>query len=843
MRAAALGAVAALALASRVAADPRVAPAPRRGAPSIGLQPVVSLPGQAITTVTHAGDGSGRLFVTVRSGSIRIVQSGSLLPTPFLSSLTPAVYSTGFEQGLLGLAFHPDYETNGRFYVYYNAQPDGHTVLARYTRSASDPNQADPASAAVLLDMPQPNENHNGGDLRFGPDGYLYIAKGDGGGGGDEARDLSSLLGKMLRIDVDSGSPYGIPPSNPFLSTPGARPEIWARGLRNPWRFSFDRQTGDMFIGDVGQDTWEEVDFEPAGSPGGVDYGWNVMEGPQCYLAPTCNQAGLTLPILYYGTPDNGSVIGGSRYRGSAFPGLNGVYFYGDLGSGQIWAAEPSGPGTWSGTPILSTGLFLGTVGEDEAGELYVGDVLTGDVYRIVQVGGSPALALGDVTVTEGDAGSQQVVFTATLAPPATGPVTVDFTTADDTAVAGADYTTTSGTLTFAAGATSATIPVAVLGDVLDEIHEQFAVLLSNVTGGAILADDQGVGTIQDNDPAPHVSVGDVAVTEGNAGTVNAVFSVSLSAVSGRDVLLDATTAAGTATPGQDYNEVFAGLLFLPGETVHQVMVPVLGDTLDEPDERFRMELIDLDGAVPGQVLAHGRIRDDDGGPRPLRELRHRSSVRTDLSPLAGPMAREDLYLLSQQPFSSYEVVVDAASGDLGAGGTGPGLDLVDNDLTSVVLASSPAGLGPARSLRFENDQAAVNEGLYVRVRSEGCTTDCGADDVYRVRAYDTTLAGPRFNNALSQVTVLILQNASRETVDGHVSFWGAGGALVAGHSFTLDPFASAVVNTSAIPGAAGVSGSLTVSHTAPYGTLTGKTVALEPATGFSFDASLGPRP
>jgi hypothetical protein len=349
---------------------------------------------------------------------------------------------------------------------------------------------------------------------------------------------------------------------------------------------------------------------------------------------------------------------------------------------------------------------------------------------------------------------------------------------------------------------------------------------------------------ILDDDPTPSASVTDASVVEGDAGTVRVMFNVTLSAPSGRDVSVSAATVGGTAVAGNDYNEAFLQMAFAPGQTMQPFQVEVLGDLQDEPDEHYRVELFDLVAAVPGQAVGRGIIRDDDGGPRPLRgELKHRSSLRSDLAAPSSAQAREDLYLLSQQPYSSYEVIVDGASGDLGPAGSGPRLDLMSSDLADVLLASSPAGLGFARSLRLENDEPTANERWYVRVMSDGCDTDCGSDDVYRIRTFDTTLMGPRFNNAGTQVTVLILQNASRETVGGHVSFWAPGGALLASRVFELEPFASTTVNTNAIPGLAGQAGSLTVASSAPYGTLSGKTVALEPATGFSFDAPLGPRP
>jgi hypothetical protein len=276
----------------------------------------------------------------------------------------------------------------------------GDIVIARYSGSPGS-NVADPTSGLILLTIPHPTfANHNGGQLQFGPDdGYLYIGVGDGGSGGDPSnhgQSLDTLLGKLLRIDINGASPYAIPAGNPFIGVPGALPEIWAYGLRNPWRFSFDRSTHDLFIGDVGQDSWEEVDFQPAGSLGGQNYGWNIMEGNHCFNPPSnFNSTGLTLPILEYahGSGDSigCSISGGYRYRGTQNPGLTGIYFYGDFCTGRIWGASEQA-GAWTTAELLDTSLSISTFGEDEAGEIYVADYAQGVIYRIVQP--APAISL-----------------------------------------------------------------------------------------------------------------------------------------------------------------------------------------------------------------------------------------------------------------------------------------------------------------------------------------------------------------------------------------------------------------------------------------------------------------
>ena len=303
--------------------------------------------------------------------------------------------------------FHPDYRNNGLFYVNYTRSIDGATVVARYSHSAVKPDVANPLSATILLTIAQPFANHNGGAVRFGPDGYLYIATGDGGSGNDpqnNAQNLTSLLGKMLHIDVNTRTgqlPYGIPPDNPFVgsSQPGVRTEIWAYGLRNPWRFSFDRVAGDLFIGDVGQSAREEIDFVRAGTRGGMNFGWRVMEGTQCTNLPgdpPCNPSHFTPPIVDYDHGQGCSVTGGFLYRGSALSELkltnppatgllfNGVYVYGDFCSGTIWCISTTALGGVSNSVLHSSGLRITTFGEDENGEIYVADAGTGKIYKLV---------------------------------------------------------------------------------------------------------------------------------------------------------------------------------------------------------------------------------------------------------------------------------------------------------------------------------------------------------------------------------------------------------------------------------------------------------------------------
>ena len=335
--------------------------------------------------LTHAGDGSGRLFVVEQGGVIWIVQDGNTLSPPFLDLSARVSHSTS-EQGLLGLAFHPDYGRNGYFFVHYSDR-NGDTVVQRFSVSA-DPNRAEPSSAAIVLTHPQPYRNHNGGQISFGPDGYLYIGLGDGGLAGDphdNGQNLLTWLGAILRVDVDQNLGFAVPPDNPFLSSGDAAPEIWVYGLRNPWRFSFDRMTGDLYIGDVGQNDWEEIDYRPAGSPDAENYGWGQMEGDHCYQWD-CDSEAYVAPIAEYHHSDGGcSVTGGYVYRGGNLKGLQGVYVYGDYCSGLIWALFHTAPDEWTNKLLIESGLKISSFGEDESGEVYVVDH-AGGIYRLKHV-------------------------------------------------------------------------------------------------------------------------------------------------------------------------------------------------------------------------------------------------------------------------------------------------------------------------------------------------------------------------------------------------------------------------------------------------------------------------
>ena len=349
----------------------------------VKLEEVVSGLSFPLDFAAPAGDPT-RWFIPEKGGRVRVVRSGALLSGAYLD--LSSIVSGGAEQGLLGIVFHPGYPADPRVFVNYTDSA-GDTHVVSY-RVSSNPDVAEPASAAEILFVHQPFANHNGGGLAFGPDGFLSVALGDGGSEGDpqgNGQSLGTLLGKILRLDVDSASPYAIPAGNPFVGQTSARGEIWSFGLRNPFRFSFDRSTGDLYIGDVGQDTREEIDFAPRSSAGGENYGWNRTEGTLCFGASSCDRTGITFPVAEYGHDVGCAVTGGYVYRGSSIPSLRGHYFYGDFCSGFVRSLRIDGgvavdEREW---PQLAPGGQITSFGQDSAGEVYV-IISEGSVFRFV---------------------------------------------------------------------------------------------------------------------------------------------------------------------------------------------------------------------------------------------------------------------------------------------------------------------------------------------------------------------------------------------------------------------------------------------------------------------------
>ena len=365
-----------------------VTPSPNAALPMLELERVFpALTFERPVLLTHAGDGSGQVYVVEQHGVIHRIDPAAPERTDVFLDISPRVSRQGNEEGLLGLAFDPGFAENGRFYVYYSAASPRRSVLSRFEVGGNGLGNA--ASESVLLEVPQPYRNHNGGMIEFGPDGMLYVALGDGGSAGDPQRhgqDLGTLLGTILRIDVTSrdGAPYAVPADNPFVGQGGARGEIWAYGLRNAWRFSFDRETGDLWTGDVGQNALEEVDVVRRGG----NYGWNEMEGSRCFR-PACDPDAFEAPVVEYGRDMGCSITGGYVYRGQRLPELRGVYLYADYCSGRIWGLRWDGERVTEHAQLARAEFQIPSFGEDEAGEVYVLG-FDGGIYRFAGPPGQP---------------------------------------------------------------------------------------------------------------------------------------------------------------------------------------------------------------------------------------------------------------------------------------------------------------------------------------------------------------------------------------------------------------------------------------------------------------------
>jgi Ca2+-binding RTX toxin-like protein len=501
-------------------------------ASSIEVQSTIRLTGRRIVSgldqplfVTSAPGDANRLFILEqKTGEIKIFNQNTnqLLSTPFLKLSSSELLSTGFEQGLLGLAFHPNYANNGKFYINYTSPGGGNagrTKIVEYQVS-NDPNLADATTARTILTFNQPEQNHNGGWMGFGPDGNLYISSGDGGGSGflpgipsfsGNSQDITdNLLGKILRINVNSDAfasdpnrNYAIPVNNPFVGKTGDN-EIFAYGLRNPWRASFDKVTGNLYLGDVGQGSREEINFLPNGSSGGQNYGWKYKEGTLLYDNPPLPlPANLIDPIYEYGRSLGQSVIGGYVYRGSVAQ-LQGTYIFGDFLSDRVWSFRYDGntisefrDRTAELVPNVGSINSIVSFGQDNAGNLYIVD-LDGEIFKIEPtVTSTNSLSISNTTVVEGQPGQGSAVFTVTLSQASSSTVTVKFATSNGSAIAGSDYTSSNGTLTFTPGQTTKTIAIPILNNNINEPNETFNVVLSNPSN-AVISDATGVGTISD---------------------------------------------------------------------------------------------------------------------------------------------------------------------------------------------------------------------------------------------------------------------------------------------------------------------------------------------------------
>ncbi len=549
----------------------------------------------------------GRVFVCQQGGQLRVIKDGVVLPTPFT---TLTVNSSG-ERGLLGVAFDPNYATNRFVYVYYTATtPTIHNRVSRFTADAANEDVAVAGSEVVLMDLETLSAtNHNGGAIHFGPDGKLYIATGENAVASN-AQSLSNRLGKILRINSDGTIPADNPIAFPNIAgtTTGLNRAIWAVGLRNPFTFTFQQGTGRMHINDVGQNTWEEINLGAAGA----NYGWPTCEG-------SCGTANMTNPIYQYSSASgpNCAITGGAFYNPTTptFPAQYiGKYFFADFCGGWLKTIDPLAPPATGTAPDFATGINLPVdmqVAND--GSLYYLARGSNSVFRVQYFGGS-TLAINNVTITEGNSGTSTANFTVLLSPASSQTVTVQYATAPGTATAGSDYTTANGTLTFAPGQTSQNISVLVLGDLLFEPTETFNVNLSNPTN-ATLGNSQGVGTIIDNDSPPTISVNDVAILEGHAGTKTAVFTISLSNPTGQNVTVNFATADSNATAGSDYAALTGVATITAGLPSTSIAVTINGDTVFEGDESFFFNLSNPTNATIADSFGIGTINNDDPVP------------------------------------------------------------------------------------------------------------------------------------------------------------------------------------------------------------------------------------
>jgi glucose/arabinose dehydrogenase len=558
--------------------------------------------------------GDSRLYVAEQPGRVRIVDNGVVKPG---SVLTVSV-ATGGEQGLLGLTFSLD---GTKLYVDY-VDPQSHVRVVEYTMSgdtATNPRD--------LLSIDHPLANHNGGEVTIGPDGYLYIGTGDGGGAGDpgnNAQNVNVLLGKILRIDPTPSAslPYTIPPDNPFVGMANHREEIWMYGLRNPWRFSFDRANGDLYIADVGQSAYEEIDYALAGRRG-TNWGWNLREGFHPYNGGAQPPGGVDPLFEAAHTDGYCAIIGGYVYRGAAISNLDGGYVYGDLCRGVLSGAVQSG-GAVIHQQDFSVGVAnLTTFGEDPAGELYIAS-LDGKVYRLVQ----PTISIGDKAMLEGNTPTRSMSLKVTLSQPATTNVTVNYAVSGNDAMGGlnantgADFKSLSGTLVFKVGTNGKTpisksIPVTLFGDTGVESDETLSVTLSNPQGGGyVLGRSVGTGTILNDDGyagGSQVGIGDASIVEANSGMQNLTMPVSLSTKLATKVTVQysvtpmSASRSGTASGGGDYGGKTSGTVTFPaGSALTNITLPIWPGLLPEPDENFRITLSSLTGTGVTMLRAIG---------------------------------------------------------------------------------------------------------------------------------------------------------------------------------------------------------------------------------------------
>ena len=583
-------------------------------------------------TTAMALHPDGRIFVCQQTGELRVIKNDVVLPTPFV---TVPVNSVG-ERGLLGVAFDPDYATNRFVYVYYTATtPAIHNRVSRFTADATNQDVAVPGSEVIILNLENLSAtNHNGGAIHFGPDGKLYIATGENASPSN-AQSLANRLGKILRINSDGSIPDDNPTSFPNIagSPTGLNRAIWAVGLRNPFTFSFQQGTGRMHINDVGQNTWEEINVGVRGA----NFGWPTCEG-------ACGTAGMTNPLYQYSSAVGApcAITGGAFYNPTTqtFPAqFIGKYFFADFCAGWIKTLDPLNPPATGAAVDAFTNISLPVdiqVAND--GSLYYLARGASAVFRVQYNGGS-TLAINDLTINEGNAGTSTATFNVILSPASSQTVTVNYITANNTASAGSDYVAASGTLTFTPGQQSQPVSITINGDTTFESNETFSVNLSSPVN-ATLGDDQGVGTITNDDLQPTISIDDVSVSEGNAGTTNAGFTVSLSNASSQTITVNFATENNTAIAGTHYVQTNGTLTFTPGTTTQPVNVQVNGDQLNEVASlTFNVNLSSATNASITDNRGVGTIVDDDAPVLATEENSQRAIALNSLYFLRDPLA------------------------------------------------------------------------------------------------------------------------------------------------------------------------------------------------------------
>ena len=573
----------------------------------------------------------GRIFVCQQTGELRVIKNGVVLPTPFVNLPVNAVG----ERGLLGIAFDPNYATNRFVYVYYTATtPAIHNRVSRFTADITNQDVATPGSEVIILDLENLSAtNHNGGAIHFGPDGKLYIATGENAIPSN-AQSLANRLGKILRINSDGSIPEDNPTSFPNItgSPTGVNRAIWAVGLRNPFTFSFQQGTGRMRINDVGQNTWEEINAGAAGA----NFGWPTCEG-------ACSTAGMTNPVYQYSSAAGApcAITGGAFYNPATqtFPAeYIGKYFFADFCAGWIKTIDPLNPPATGAAVDAFTNINLPVdiqVAND--GNLYYLARGANALFR-VQYNGGPTLAINDLTISEGNAGTSTATFNVLLSPASSQTVTVNYNTANDTASAGSDYVAASGTLTFTPGQQSQPVSVTINGDTSSESNETFNVSLSSPVN-ATVGDGQGVGTITNDDGQPAISINDVSVPEGSSGTTTATFTVSLSNTSSQAVAVNYATAGNTATSGTDFVAASGTATIAAGLLSTTINVTVNSDTTFEPSETFFVNLTNPSNASISDNQGVGTIVDDNAPVLATEENSQRAIALNSIFLFRDPFA------------------------------------------------------------------------------------------------------------------------------------------------------------------------------------------------------------